>query len=408
MDGPVGGSTLRCEVIRTLAGLEPLHAELARLAESRDSGASLVQHPDWFAIDIARRGGDSAPHVVVARDGGGVIRAYLPLRSSRRKLPIVLGPFSVSAYTGNALRTLGTGVVAEPTFRPSAEAAIGDCLRNDPGVRAIVISESRLPNRFADLLTRGRRRFTAGLGNPLDQVAWSIPAPGSLDAWLANFTAKQRHDLNRRERKLYKTLGTTLRLDVVTERADVAGYLRRVESLHRRSWQARLYEINWEAPRMVAFFESAADRGWLQGYVLQLGDQPIAYLHGLRFGGQYVFEYTGYDPEFARHGVGSTMVYAAVRDILTRHPEEGIDCGYGDNLYKRVLATRSDPAGEIYLARGVLPSLMLRWLSPAVRWGYAKVRAWQNRPRPTAPNPPPRTEQRQPPSVTAVPNAERE
>ena len=31
------------------------------------------------AIDIARRGGDSAPHVVVARDGGGVIRAYLPL-----------------------------------------------------------------------------------------------------------------------------------------------------------------------------------------------------------------------------------------------------------------------------------------------------------------------------------------
>ncbi len=117
-----------------------------------------------------------------------------------------------------------------------------------------------------------------------------------------------------------------------------------MNQVYARSWHADAVTIDWEQPERRALFARLAAKGQLVGHILMLGDRPIAYVHGYRLGGRYVLDDTGYDEEFSSLGIGSSLVFQAIQDLIERHPGEVIDFGYGDNQYKRVLANRQTRA----------------------------------------------------------------
>lgn len=367
---------LSCSVIGCAIALAESRTELVRLAETPGAACSIVQHPDWLAFELAWRGPAAVPHLVVASNGLGQVIGYAPfLAEAVHNVRLSLGSRRILLYRGKVLRMLGDGVVAMPADRELAEQLIAGALRRDRDVRVIRIQESDLPNSLASAMGQGQHRFATVRMNLVDQIAWNITPRPSSAAYLAQLDGKRRNDLTRRLRNVYKKLGDQAKLRIFTEPSQVVEYTALMNRVYARSWHAAAQPIDWEMPERRALFQRLAeDRHWV-GHMLMLGERPIAYVHGYCLGGRYVLDDTGYDDEFASLGVGSSLVFEAVMDLLDRYPGVMVDFGYGDNQYKRVLADRQRECGSLYLARGVLPRLALS-MAGVARWGYRQARRW--------------------------------
>lgn len=357
-------SPTSCETHTDTVALTRLRNELAQLAEAPHAASAIVQHPDWLLFEIESRGQAASPYVVVVRNRGGRIIGYAPFLRESRRARIALGSIGITLYRGDMLRLLGDRVVSTPEDRHAAEGAIIAALKADPSIRVIYIQETILPNALATTLSSAAQRFRTVYWNLLDQINWTIQAQPSAQAWLAAMSSKQRNDLARRLRKMYKKLGEQAQLRTFETPADMDEYCRLLNALYPESWQAAMKPIDWQLASRRALFKHLAQQQQIIGHVLMLGERPIAYVHGYRLGGHYLLDETGYDSEFATLGVGSSLVFQAVQDLLDRHPGETIDFGYGDNQYKRVLATQATPCGSLYLVRGVVARICFGMIAP--------------------------------------------
>ena len=380
--------TLRCETLKTTLALAAVHDELVRLAEAPGAASGIVQHPDWLLCELECRGAHVSPHVVVARDATGQIVGYAPFLAEQHIGRVMFGAHPVPVYRGPALRMLGSFVVASPHMRAFAERAIAAALRHDSNVRVLRIQETLLPNTFADALPEGAGGFACITSNLLEQTNWTILPQASLADYLASLGSKRRNDLERRLRKVYKKLGDEARLRIFDSPEHVDDYCRLMNEVYARSWHAAAQPIDWELPPRRALLRRFAGEGHFVGHMLMLGTRPIAYVHGYRLGGHYLLDDTGYDEEFAALGVGSSLVFEAIRNLIDRYPADLIDFGYGDNQYKRVLADRQAPCGSLYMVRGIAPRACFGMIAP-LRWAYRSLR-WardRSKKRTSAPGP---------------------
>jgi CelD/BcsL family acetyltransferase involved in cellulose biosynthesis len=355
------------------AGLVALRDELSALAQLPGAASSIVQHPDWLLYELHGRGAASAPYVLLVHDAGGALIGYAPFLNERHQARIAFGPRQLTIYRGRHLRLLGSGVVAAPEVRARVEDRVARALREDRTIRVIRVQETVLPNSLAKALAARRQGFRIVAANLLDQLNWTIDPQASAAAYVAAMDAKRRNDLTRRLRNVYKKLGDHARLRIFSTPGEMEEYGRLMNQVYAKSWHAEAHAVDWQAAPRLALFQRLAERQQVIGHLLMLGERPIAYVHGYRLGGRYVLDDTGYDEEFAALGVGSALVFQAVQDLLERHPGETIDFGYGDNQYKRVLATRQLACGSLYAVRGWRARASFRMITP-LRWIYRLLR----------------------------------
>lgn len=377
----LGNDQLPWATIDSTAALRDLRDELARLAEIPGAASSIVQHPDWLLFELESRGNTVSLHLVLARGDNGRIIGYAPLLARQGTTRVAFGAHQIPVHRGRMLRLLGSGVVAAPPNRASAESTIAAGLKRDRTVRVIHIQETALPNGLAAALSQGRQRFASVRSNLLDQLNWTIQPQESLAAYLTRLGSKRRNDLTRRLRNVYKKLGAEAQLRIFDAPQQVDDYCRLMNQVYARSWHAAELAIDWELPARRALFQQLVRNQHMVGHVLMLGTRPIAYVHGYRLGGRYLLDDTGYDEEFAQLGVGSALVFESVQDLLGHHPHELIDFGYGDNQYKRVLADQQSPCGSLHVVRGIGPRVCFCMITPlrgtyrCLRWIQRKSHA---------------------------------
>ena len=362
--------------LHTLEALAALRDELAHVAEQHAASSGIVQHPDWLAYEVSSRRDGTRPHVVVVRDGTGRVAGYVPLLSIDHTARLDLAGRRVSVYRGAALRLLGGGVVASEAERATVELVAARQLAGDPDVRVLRIQEADLPNRFAAILSAGgaMRVVPAHL---LEQVHWSIDPQASSASWLDAMDKKKRTDLTQRVGRAYRKLGGDAALHTFDRAEDMPRYCSLMNALYARTWHHDDLPTDWEAPERVALFQRLAAAGQLIGHLVLRDGRPLAYVHGYRVAGTYLVDDLGYDDEVAKVGIGSVAVFQAVRALLDRYPGERISFGYGDNQYKRLLSTRSEPCGSLYVVRPTRSTAGFRVYGP-VRWlyrGLHRVRA---------------------------------
>lgn len=349
-----------------------LRSELVSLAEQPGAASSIVQHPDWLEFELASRGAAVAPHIIVVRHQDGSLAGYAPLLAGQHHARIALGARQLTLYRGHALRLLGCGVVALPQEREKVESAVAEALMHDNAVKVIQIQEAMLPNTLAQALSNTRSGYTGVATNLLPQVNWSISPQPSLAVYLAGL-GPRRKKLGYAVRNVYKKLGKDAHLRVFESPEQIDDYCSLMNELYAKSWHARARSIDWESPPRRTLFSQLAAHQQFVGHMLILGQQPIAYVHGYRLGGRYLFDDTGYDDEFAALGVGSALIFQTIQDLIERYPSDIIDFGYGDNQYKRVLATDKASCGSLYLVRG--PAARVRFsLTLPLRATYHRAR----------------------------------
>jgi CelD/BcsL family acetyltransferase involved in cellulose biosynthesis len=159
----------------------------------------------------------------------------------------------------------------------------------------------------------------------------AIALPASWDAYLAQLSGKDRHELRR---KLRRADGAGARIDVTRTAAGVAAGMDVFLGLHRRS---KVGKARFMDTRMEAFFReiaaALAGAGWAALWLLWLEERPVAALFCLEYAGVVGLYNSGFDPEARAYSPGVVLIARSIEDAIARGSRT-YDFLRGDEPYK--------------------------------------------------------------------------
>jgi len=174
-----------------------------------------------------------------------------------------------------------------------------------------------------------------------------------FDAWFAGLSGNARSGLKRKAKKLAEANEGSL--DVRTYRtaqelAEFHGIARRVAE---RTYQEKL--LGAGLPGDIAFraaMQGRATRGEAFGWLLFVGDSPIAYLYCPMAQGDVRYDYVGHDPAWSEWSPGSVLHMEAFRTLFAESAAQRFDFTEGEGQHKRQFATGGTPCADLLLLRG--------------------------------------------------------
>ncbi len=189
----------------------------------------------------------------------------------------------------------------------------------------------------------------------VEDVCPVIPLPDTFDGYLQRLDKKQRHEVRRKRRRLFR-FATEVQHHVVREGEDLQAAMDIFVDLHRRSHPDK---AAFMTPRMEAFFRAMADmaraRGWLHLSFLEVDGHAVATLLCFDYDDRRMVYNSGFDPEAAAElSPGWNLVVFEIEDAIN----QGLrifDFLQGDEEYKFRLGAVSTHVYRVRLRREPLP-----------------------------------------------------
>lgn len=380
----VGAGTFEVEpvltagVIRDPRELTLIEDDWRRLAEQR--GNAFVT-PEWFHAWLAHQGGPPACFAVVARDEEGAFAGILPLVRSGRLLRKL-------RFAGSRYADL-IELVAAPDQERRAAAAVARALLSEQSSWHVL--GLRHVDPAADWL-EAFRGAADGVTFAVDRddVLPAIELGGSWQAYLGTRSANLRSQLGRRRRTLERDHNARFRL--VSDEAEVDSAMATLFRLHtaRRATRggSSLASADVQAAH-TTFARSAAARGWLRLWLLEVDGAAVAAWYGWRLGSTTSYYSAGFDPAWAGSGVGLVLLARTIEhsaeegcasyDLLLGNEPYKHRFATSERIVRRLVATsshhpaRAAVAAELAVARATrrLPHDMRR----ALRRRFSSARA---------------------------------
>jgi CelD/BcsL family acetyltransferase involved in cellulose biosynthesis len=316
---------LRLHAVESLAELREEWPELA------EASGGIFATWEW-ADAWWRHFGRGRPLLLhAARSADGALSAVLPLYAWRSR-------------TLTVLRFLGHGPGDElgPIYRPREAAAAAAALRDALArIRFDVFLGEQLPGAdgWSDLLLARRWRREASPTLRIPTGGWS--------AYLASRSSNFREQLRRRARALERKGGVFRLADANSLERDLDALF----ALHRARWRGQRTDFA-DTPFHRELARTAADRGWLRLWLLEVGDAPVAAWHGFHAGGVTSYYQAGRDPAFDRLSVGFVLLAHTLETAIAEGATE-YRFGRGAEAFKYRF-TDEDPGLEtVALTRSV-------------------------------------------------------
>jgi CelD/BcsL family acetyltransferase involved in cellulose biosynthesis len=164
------------------------------------------------------------------------------------------------------------------------------------------------------------------------------------ESYLASRGREHRYSVQRKLRGLRKAFDVSF--EPARTEAERQEAMRLLIELHHRRWKDKGVSDAFHTPAMRAFHDEfsrrALERGWLRLFVLRLSGTPAAAFYGLRYGRTFFFFQSGFDPAFARHGVGVATMALSIETAIAEGASV-YDMLHGTEEYKFHWATSTRP-----------------------------------------------------------------
>jgi len=174
-----------------------------------------------------------------------------------------------------------------------------------------------------------------------EDVSLELDLPATWDEYLGMLTAKQRHEVRRKLRRLWQAGEVNYRL--VDDGKAVPGILDIFLKLFRKSSKDK---AAFMTPRMESFFGSLAgamgEAGLLTFGVLEFNASPVAALMCFDYKDTVYLYNSGYDPQYGSLSVGLLSKVLCIKDSIERGKKR-FDFLKGREAYKYRLGGREVP-----------------------------------------------------------------
>src|SRR5205085_1389357 len=136
--------------------------------------------------------------------------------------------------------------------------------------------------------------------------------------------------------------------------------------LARKTYQERLFASGLpDTYEFQARVDELARRDAVRAFLLFHGEKPVAYLYTPAPDGFLVYEYLGYDPDFAKHSPGTVLQYLALEMLYEEQRFPFYYWGYGHSQAKQVFSTNRVLGADIFYLRPTLRNHVAVYLNHA-------------------------------------------
>jgi CelD/BcsL family acetyltransferase involved in cellulose biosynthesis len=302
-----------------------------------DPEATVFHTPRYLKLFWEEFGAERLQIALVGRGDERIAAAAFDLRD---RVLTWLGGFDVTDYMGP---------VGFPDAREAAAKELMSAVASRDDWREAELAG--LPVRSAWLAALRTGAEAAGLSAQVDQddVAPFLRLPGSFEDYLGRLSAKLRHEIRRKDRRIRAAFTDVRLVDAGPETM-----LRDLEvfvGLHRSSPGDK---GRFMVPGMELFFRRLAEAmlpdGTLRLAFLQADGQRVAGAVGFRDGDRFLLYNSAYDHRLSAVAPGMVLVAELIRSAIAegRH---GFDMLTGDLPYKYRFGARQRRMGRLRLRR---------------------------------------------------------
>jgi CelD/BcsL family acetyltransferase involved in cellulose biosynthesis len=282
----------------------------------------------WTHLGLGRR-----LSIVTVRRGGELIAiAPLAISAGRR---VSLAPLSSLTFLGTG--SVGSDyldVIVDRDREAEAYEGLARCLAAQPfalhlaQVHRGTSASVGLAGRLARLGWRCAER-------PADLCPFIALQDVSWDSYLATLDGHHRSNWKRRLANLGKAF--TMHFERVETEGQRSEALGAFFALHSQRWEGRGGSTAFYSEALRQFHEAwtrvALGRGWLRFFLMRLDGRPVGAIYGFRYRGTFGFYQTGFDPAYARHGIGQVMIGLSIKSAIEEGADE-YDLLHGTERYK--------------------------------------------------------------------------
>lgn len=360
------GSSPRCVVVTDLAEAERVRPEWNALLE-RAFRNELTLSPDWLLTWWRVYGGWQGRRLRLGlfhEDGRLIGLAPLLLRwhwygggLPFRRLELLASgePAEHGIYSNHLSILVERGAEAEVAgrlVRAIEEGAFGGW---DEVVLPMMPGDTPMPGLLINAF------HSAGIDAEMTEMACAPYAslPATWDAYLRELGKNRRRLITRSLKALENWAGGDLRLERATDLVSLQKGKAILIDLHRARWAEEGQPGVFRSPFYLRFHDTLMQRmlekGTLELLWLRAGEQPVAALYGLTWGGKVYAYQTGRRPDLpGQLRQGLVLIALAIRRAIEEGQRE-FDLLADDMFYKRQLARSARPLVRI---RATRPSLV--------------------------------------------------
>jgi hypothetical protein len=176
--------------------------------------------------------------------------------------------------------------------------------------------------------------------------------PAKAFQWMSS---KTRSTLTRKVRNFKEFSGGDISWNVYRTPEEMAVYYQLAREVARRTYQERLFDSGLpDDKEFHRRMTELAGYDLVRGYLLFHAGKPIAYLYTPAPDGFPVYEYLGYDPEYADRSPGTVLQYLALESLFCEQRFPIYYWSYGESQTKKVFSTGQVLGADIYYFRPTL------------------------------------------------------
>jgi CelD/BcsL family acetyltransferase involved in cellulose biosynthesis len=185
------------------------------------------------------------------------------------------------------------------------------------------------------------REHSASLGCELSieraEIVYQLELPGTWEEFLSNLSGKERHELQRKMRRLSDAGHISFRM--VEKRKEVRSSLDTFIKLFHKNRPEKSSFMSRERERFFrSLAEEMAESGLLRLFFLEVDRQPAASVMCFDYRSTVYLYNNGYDNRFDRRSVGLLCKVFSIRDSIERGRRK-YDFLKGGEIYKRRLGS---------------------------------------------------------------------
>jgi CelD/BcsL family acetyltransferase involved in cellulose biosynthesis len=358
---PVPAGELTVNVVRSVAGVAELKSDFAHLELSTGNTlpfALFEWHLAWCRHFLRRdRGVEDQPMYHVVRDPEGVCVGIIPLILTRRRIGGLTFASAGLLGADPAITEIRSSLV-----KPGYEAAVAEALHG-----------SLTNSRDWDWIhwMGPSDRFSAALGS-LRGLDWQpIPADYVIDlpATWEEFRAGLKRNIRESLRHCYNSLKRDGHEFTVTQAESLDAVKEALELLFvlhamRAAMPSTIEHPNHFAGAGLRQFlhevcGELAARDIVRVFQLTIGGRVVASRIGFEIGDSLYLYYSGFDPEWSKYSVMTTVVAEAIKYAIARGLKT-VNLSPGNDLSKTRWGPREVPHQIAYEHSGRLRSRLVR------------------------------------------------
>lgn len=326
----------------------------------------LDQHCDWLVGQPALGNNKSLRAVTIEHSGAMVAAAPLRIHNSWQfawALKELGVKRTLARFDMRLADFCGPDFMGSPDEQ-AAQSLLSAMLDECSDCDVIRINQLRSDSVLSRLLLAGGK----GCGGRWiwrrreSEFRWLVRIGGTFDGYLKKFSGKKRRYLMWEVRQLENRFGGSLRLSRISEPVDVEAFIRAAQQISAQSWQGGDHTPGQRSAVRYA------ERGWLGGYLLAGGDQPLAYLIGRQSDGVYIADEAAFDKRLADFSPGKILWLKVIEDLHQQGSVKWLNLGSNDVGYKQFWAHENYPESSIYLIKPSLRNALAFWPMMATRW----------------------------------------